>query len=156
MKFLCVTEPKVAVELYPKQVRILHKRLHVLSETEILQTFLHLRLTISGSGFPMAMSIKIIYDFLLLSQNSVVSIATGHGLNDSGVGVRVPVETKMFSFPSRPDRLWGPSNLLYSGYREVFLGVKRRNREADHSSPACAEDKKMWNYIGTPPYTFTA
>jgi hypothetical protein len=28
-----------------------------------------------------------------------------------------------FSFPMRPDRLWGPPSLLFSGYRYSFLGV---------------------------------
>jgi hypothetical protein len=46
------------------------------------------------------------------SRDSVVGIATGYGLDDRGVGVRVPV---IFSSPSRPDRLWGPPNLLPNG-----------------------------------------
>jgi hypothetical protein len=29
-------------------------------------------------------------------------IATGYGLDDRGVGVRVPVESRIFSFPRRP------------------------------------------------------
>jgi hypothetical protein len=44
----------------------------------------------------------------LVSRNSVVCIATGYGLDDRGVGVRVPVELRIFSSPRRPDRLWGP------------------------------------------------
>jgi hypothetical protein len=35
-------------------------------------------------------------------------------------------------------------------------GVKRPGREADHSPPANAEDKKTWIYISTPPYAFMA
>jgi hypothetical protein len=31
------------------------------------------------------------------SRDSVVSIATGYGLDDRGVGVRVPVESRIFS-----------------------------------------------------------
>jgi hypothetical protein len=34
--------------------------------------------------------------------------------------------------------------------------VKRLGREADHSSPANAEIKKMWIYKSTPPYAFMA
>jgi hypothetical protein len=33
-------------------------------------------------------------------------------------------------------------------------GTKRPGREADHSSPASAEVKKMWIYTSTPSYVF--
>jgi hypothetical protein len=39
------------------------------------------------------------------SQSSVVGIATGYGIDDCGVGVRVPAGSRMFSSPRRPDRL---------------------------------------------------
>jgi hypothetical protein len=48
-------------------------------------------------------------------RGSVVGIATGYGLDDWGVGVLVPV-----SSPNRPDRFWGPPNLLANGYRGLF------------------------------------
>jgi hypothetical protein len=39
-----------------------------------------------------------------------------------------------FSSLSRPDRHWGPPNLLSNGYQELFSpGVKRSVREAGHS-----------------------
>jgi hypothetical protein len=34
--------------------------------------------------------------------------------------VRVPVGSRIFSSPQRPDRLWGPLNLLSNGYRGLF------------------------------------
>jgi hypothetical protein len=54
------------------------------------------------------------------SRDSVVGIATGYRLDDQVVGVRVPVGSRIFSFPRRPDRLWGPPNLLANGYRGLF------------------------------------
>jgi hypothetical protein len=50
-----------------------------------------------------------------------VGIATGYGLDDRGVGVRIPVGSRIFSSPRRPDRPWGPPNHLSNGYRELFL-----------------------------------
>jgi hypothetical protein len=73
---------------------------------------------------------NIIRPFLKLNENiivtlhirdSIVGIATGYGLNDRGVGTRLPVESRIFSSPRLPDRLRGPHNLLYIGYRELFL-----------------------------------
>jgi hypothetical protein len=92
-----------------------------------------------------------------VSRDSVVGIATSYGLDDRGVGVRVPVGSRIFSFPNRPDRLWGPHNLLFNGYRGLFRrGVKRPGREADDSPPASAEVKKTWIYTSTPTYAFMA
>jgi hypothetical protein len=50
---------------------------------------------------------------------------SGYGLDDRGVGVRVPVGSRIFTSRSRPDRLWSPHSLLSNGYRtEFFPGVK--------------------------------
>jgi hypothetical protein len=54
------------------------------------------------------------------SRDSSVGIATSYGLDDRGVGVRVPVGARIFSSPQHPDRLWGPLNLLYNGHQERF------------------------------------
>jgi hypothetical protein len=50
---------------------------------------------------------------------TVVGIVTGYGLDDRGVGVWVPVKSRIFSSPHCPDRLWGPPNLS-NGYRGLF------------------------------------
>jgi hypothetical protein len=54
------------------------------------------------------------------SRDSAVGIATGYGLNDRGFGVRVPIGSRVFSSPRRPDRLWGSPNLLSNGYLGRF------------------------------------
>jgi hypothetical protein len=54
------------------------------------------------------------------SRDSAVGIATGYRLDDEGVGVRVPVGTRNFTSPCRPDRLWGSHNLLSNVYRGLF------------------------------------
>jgi hypothetical protein len=91
------------------------------------------------------------------SRDSAVGIAIGYGLDDGVVGVRVPVGSRIFSSPHRPDRLRGPPSLLFNVYGGLFSrGVKRPGREADHSPPTSAEVKKTWMYTSTPPYVFMA
>jgi hypothetical protein len=86
---------------------------------------------------------------------STVGIATGYGLDDQGVGVQVPIGSRIFSTtsrqalgPTQPPIKWVPGAL--------FLGVKRPGREADHSPPTSAEVKKTWLCTSTPPYAFMA
>jgi hypothetical protein len=50
---------------------------------------------------------------------SAVGIATGHGLDDQGVAVQVPVGARIFTSQCRPNRLWFPSNLS-NVYRGLF------------------------------------
>jgi hypothetical protein len=57
---------------------------------------------------------------LLRSRVNAVGIATGYGLDDRGIGVRVPAGLGIFSSLRRPDRLWGPL-LLFNGYRSEKL-----------------------------------
>jgi hypothetical protein len=49
------------------------------------------------------------------SRVSAVAIATGYGLYDRGVGVRVPIGAKKIFSPRRADRFWGPPSLLSNG-----------------------------------------
>jgi hypothetical protein len=66
---------------------------------------------------------KIIITIIIIiirSQDNVVGIATGHGLDDQGVGVRVSVGSRISSSSRRPDRVWGQPSLLFNGYRGLF------------------------------------
>jgi hypothetical protein len=49
------------------------------------------------------------------SRDGAVGIATGYGMDDRGVGVRVPVGVRIFT-SCRPDRLWSPSSFITNGY----------------------------------------
>jgi hypothetical protein len=82
-------------------------------------------------------------------RDSIVGITTGYGLDDRRVGIRVPVGSRIFSSPRRPDWLWGFT-------QPPIQWVKRQGREADHSPPASAEVKEMWIYTSTAPYAFMA
>jgi hypothetical protein len=48
------------------------------------------------------------------SRNSAVRIVS---LEGRVVGVRVPLRSRIFSSPRRPDQFWGPPSLLSKGYR---------------------------------------
>jgi hypothetical protein len=75
---------------------------------------------------------NLILDPLILAQvllpngkmDSSVGIAPGYGLDDRGVGVRVPVRLRIFSSPRRPDRLWVHLTSYPMGTRGSFLGGK--------------------------------
>jgi hypothetical protein len=66
----------------------------------------------------------VVRNNVLPQYSGVVGIATGYGLDDRGIGVRVLVGSRIFSSPRRRDRLWGASNLLYNGYGVSFAGGK--------------------------------
>jgi hypothetical protein len=56
---------------------------------------------------------------VIVGRDSSVGIVTRYGLD--GPGIENPGGWEIFR--TRPDRPWGPSNLLYNGYR-VFTGSK--------------------------------
>jgi hypothetical protein len=58
------------------------------------------------------------------SRDSVVGTETGYGRDDRGVGVRVPIGSRIFSFPCRPDRLWVHPTSYLMGTGGSFPGGK--------------------------------
>lgn len=66
--------------------------------------------------------------------------------------IRVPAGARVFffSFAKLSDHLWSSFSLLFIGYRNPFLGVKRPGREMNHSPTSSAEGKNGWSYTFTP------
>jgi hypothetical protein len=84
------------------------------------------------------------------SRGSLVGIATDYGLGDRGVGIRVPVGSRIFSTSSRPAMRPTQPPIQW------VPGLKGPGHEADHSFPTIAEVKETWIYTTTPPYAFMA
>jgi hypothetical protein len=74
-------------------------------------------------------------------RDSSVGIATGYGLDDRCVGLRVPVRSRSLFSTRRPDLFWGSIQWV--------PGVKRLGHEADYSPPSSGQER--WSY---PPYVF--
>ena len=62
---------------------------------------------------------------------------------------RIPVRTKIFSSSKQPDRLWCPSTLLFSGYRDSVPYVNWAGR-VDHSPRFSPKVKNGRSYTSTP------
>jgi hypothetical protein len=87
---------------------------------------------------------------LFITQDSSVSITRGCGMDGRGsISWRC---RRFFSTPQRPDRLWGSSSHLSSGYLGLFplwwnvQGMKLTTRQRS----------EWWSYISTPPFVFSA
>jgi hypothetical protein len=67
------------------------------------------------------MRVEYVYIYISIYGHShSVGITTGYAVQDREVGIRVPVEARIFTSPCRPDRLWGPPSLLSNGYRGLL------------------------------------
>jgi hypothetical protein len=92
---------------------------------------------------------------MVRSRDSAVGIATAYGLDDRGVGVRIPVRSRNFCSLRRQDRLWGS----HSPHPMDTEGSVAWGKEAGAWSwplPTSAEVKKTWIYTAIPPYVFMA
>ena len=80
-------------------------------------------------------------------RDSVVGIATRYGLNGPGIRSRW---ARIFRI--RPNWPWRPPSLLCSGYRVLFLGVKRPGRGVYHPPSTSAEVRKSVELYLFSPY----
>ena len=51
----------------------------------------------------------------------------------------------IFCSPKSPDQLWSPPSHQFNGYQGFFSGVRRQEREINHSPPCSAEQKHEWS-----------
>jgi hypothetical protein len=94
---------------------------------------------------------------MIRNPDSAVGIATGYGLDDRGVWIRVQVVSRIFSSPRHPHRLLGPPNLLSNGYRGLFpRGLRGRGEKLPTHLQLVPRSRKMWIYTTTPLYAFMA
>jgi hypothetical protein len=94
------------------------------------------------------MFLNIIYRpvCISVSRGSAVGIATGYGLDERGVKVRVPVGSELSLLHIVQTGFEANPASYPMGTEGFSPGVKRQGREADHSPPASAEFKRMWIY----------
>jgi hypothetical protein len=86
-----------------------------------------------------------------------VGIATDYGLDDGGVGVRVPVGLRFFSSLRRSDRFWGPPSLLSNGYQGLFpRGESGRGVKLFIHFQLVSRSRKLGSIHPLPPYAFIA
>jgi hypothetical protein len=94
---------------------------------------------------------SFIWYISIWSRDNVIGIAIGYGLDDWGVGVRVPVGSKIFLSACRPGRFWVPLNLLSNGYRGLSPWFKAAGAWSWLLTPACTEFKSVWSIHPLPP-----
>jgi hypothetical protein len=99
--------------------------------------------------------VEIFNELIFMRYISAGGIATGYGLDDRGVGVRVPVGLRIFTHHVVQTGSGVHPTSYPMGTGDSFPGVKRPGREADHT-PTSAEVKKTWVYTSTPLYASMA
>jgi hypothetical protein len=89
--------------------------------------------------------------FYFRSRGSAVGIATGYGVDDRGVGVWLPVGSRIFSSPCLPDWLWGLPSFLSNAYRRLILrGKAARAWSWPLTSNLCQGQENVDLYIHSP------
>jgi hypothetical protein len=96
----------------------------------------------------------VVFVVIIGRRDSAVGIATGYGVYDGEVGVRVPVGARFSLLRSVQTGFGVQPTSCPIGTGTLSPGAKRPEREADHSHPTSAEVKKTWVYTSIPPYDF--
>jgi hypothetical protein len=87
--------------------------------------------------------------FNIRSRDGSVGITLGYGLDDRGLEPRQGLGIFLFTTVSRPPLRPTQPHVQWVPWA-IPLGVKRPERETDHSSPSSAEVKNACSYIATP------
>jgi hypothetical protein len=91
------------------------------------------------------------------TQHCRAGIATGHGLDDRGVGVRVLVGARHFHLHIIENRLWSTQPVIqWTRWGLSPRGKMAAGREADHSPPTNSAVENTWISTYAPPYVFMA
>jgi hypothetical protein len=86
------------------------------------------------------------------SRDSSVGIALVYGLGNRGSRVRLPARLGIFPFSTASRTVLGLTHPAIQWIsRALSAGVKRLERESDHSPPSRAEVKNAWSYTSTLP-----
>jgi hypothetical protein len=85
------------------------------------------------------------------SRDSSVGMATGYGLDDCGSRVRFPAVLGIFFITVSLPSLGPTQPPIQCITGALSPGVKRPEREADHSPPTGAEVKNTWSHTSTLP-----
>jgi hypothetical protein len=71
-------------------------------------------------------------------------LATSYGLDDRGIGVRVPVKSDFLHVVQTGSGAYSAFYLTGSRGGVLSPGATQPGREADHSPPTSAEVKETW------------
>jgi hypothetical protein len=109
----------------------------------------------SNSHTPFMINFKLFRHYVIPAEShgSTVCIATGYGLDDRRVGVRVQIGLRIFSSPYRSDWLWVLSNGC-RGRRLFPRGYSGRGVNLAIHLKLSAYVKKTWTYRSTLTYAF--
>jgi hypothetical protein len=94
--------------------------LNISACTSFLENAASRKETLPRSARPAVCQIFILIICWKGSPGDAVDTVTGYCLDGRGVGVRVSVGLRIFSFPRRPDWLRGPPIFLSNEYRVLF------------------------------------
>jgi hypothetical protein len=90
---------------------------------------------------------------IYLEPGQLSGMALGYEMDDRGFESRQGLRIFLYTTASRP--VLGPTQPPVQWVTGALsLGIKRQDREADHSPPSSAEVKNGWSYTSTPQYAF--